>query len=72
LRGVLYECGNHFDKIGEIGLKPALVEHWLATFIVTCTLGRAVSLNQIPRALLSFVTNLRLFEKPYYVTGHVG
>jgi len=32
--------GNHLDKIGEIGLKPALVEkRWLATFIMICRLG---------------------------------
>jgi len=32
--------GNHFDKIGETGLKPALVDkRWLATFIMTCKLG---------------------------------
>jgi len=31
----LYRCGTHFDKIGQIGLKSALVEHWLATFTVT-------------------------------------
>jgi len=38
--------GNHLDKIGEIGLKAALVEkRWLATFIMICKLdlvqGRA-------------------------------
>jgi len=38
--------GNHLDKIGEIDLKPALVEkRWLATFIMICKLdlvqGRA-------------------------------
>jgi len=38
---------THFDKVGEIGLKPALVEHWLATFIMTCKLGLAVRLDQI-------------------------
>jgi len=28
------------DKIGETGLKPALVENrWLATFIMICKLG---------------------------------
>jgi len=32
--------GNHLDKIGEIGLNPALVEkRWLATFIMICKLG---------------------------------
>jgi len=32
--------GNHFDKIGEIGLKQALVEkRWLGTFIMICKLG---------------------------------
>jgi len=32
--------GNHLDKIGEIDLKPALVEKcWLATFIMICKLG---------------------------------
>jgi len=32
--------GNHLDKIGEIGLKPALVDkRWLATFIMICKLG---------------------------------
>jgi len=31
---------NHLDKIGEIALKPALVEkRWLATFIMICKLG---------------------------------
>jgi len=48
--GALYRCGNHFDKIGEIGLKPALVEHWLATFIVTCKHGVAIGLDQITPA----------------------
>jgi len=33
-------CGNHLDKVGEIGLKPALVEkRWLATFIMIYKLG---------------------------------
>jgi len=32
------------------GLKSALVEHWLATFIVTCKLGLAVRFDQINRA----------------------
>jgi len=75
LPGALYRCGNYFD-IGEIGLKPALVEHWLANSIVTCKLGLAVRLDQITRALyyylLSFVTNLRLLGKLYYETGEVG
>jgi len=32
--------GNHLDKLGEIGLKPALVEkRWFATFIMICKLG---------------------------------
>ena len=32
--------GNHLDKIGEIGLKPAIVEkRWLATFIMISKLG---------------------------------
>jgi len=33
---------NRFDKIGEIGPKPALVEkRWLVTFIMICKLGLA-------------------------------
>ena len=33
--------GNHLDKIGEIGLKPAIVEkRWLATFIMISILGQ--------------------------------
>jgi len=40
LYGVLLMSGNHLDKIGEIGLKPAFVEKlWLATFIMICKLG---------------------------------
>jgi len=35
---ILYRCGTRFDIIG---LKPALVEHWLATFIVTSKHGLA-------------------------------
>jgi len=31
---------NHLDKIGEIGLKPVLVEkRWLATFTMIFKLG---------------------------------
>ena len=40
LHGALSRSGNHLDKIGGIGLKPALVEkRWLATFIMICKLG---------------------------------
>jgi len=40
LHGALSRAGNHLDKIGEIGLKPALAEkHWLATLITICKLG---------------------------------
>jgi len=42
--------GTEFDKIGEIGLKPAVAEHWFATFIVACNLGPAVRLDHITRA----------------------
>jgi len=32
--------GNHLDKTGETGLKPAFVgKRWLATFIMICKLG---------------------------------
>ena len=34
-------CDLYFDKIRQIHLKPALVEHWLAIFVVTCKLGLA-------------------------------
>jgi len=46
----LYRCGIYFDKIGEISLTPALVEHWLATFIVACILGLSVRFDKITRA----------------------
>jgi len=76
LLGALYRCRTHFDKIGKIVLKAALVEHWHATFIVTCKFGLAVRLDQITRAycyyLLSFLTNIGLFGKVYYETGQVG
>jgi len=39
----LCRCWTHFDKIGQIGLKPA-------TFIVTCKPGLAVGLDEITRA----------------------
>jgi len=40
LHRALLRSGNHFDKTGEIGLKPALVEkRWLATFIMICKPG---------------------------------
>jgi len=40
LHGALLRSGNHLDKIGEIGLKPALVEkRWLATYIMICQVG---------------------------------
>ena len=40
MHGALLMSGNHLDKIGEIGLKPALVEkRWLPTFIMICKLG---------------------------------
>jgi len=33
---------DHFDKIAEIGLKPALLEkHWLEAIIMTCKLSLA-------------------------------
>jgi len=39
LHGALLMSWNHLDKIGEIGLKLALVEkRWLATFIMICKL----------------------------------
>jgi len=35
--------GTYFDKVGQIGLRPALVgKRWLAAFIVTCKLGLVV------------------------------
>ena len=40
LHGALLMSGNHLDEIGEIGLKPALVEkRWLATYIMICQVG---------------------------------
>jgi len=40
LHGALLRSGNHLDRIGEIGLKPLLVEkRWLATFIMIGKLG---------------------------------
>jgi len=40
LHGALLMSGNHLDKIGEVGLKPALVEkRWLSTFIMIFKLG---------------------------------
>jgi len=67
LRGALYRCGTHFD---EIGLKSTLIEHWLATFIMTCKLGLAGRLDQITRTyrvlLLAFVANTRICGKVYY------
>jgi len=40
LHGALLMSGNHLNKTGETGLKPALVEkRWLATFIMICKLG---------------------------------
>jgi len=48
LRGVLYRCGTHLDKIRQIGLKLALVEKCsLAAFIVACTLDLAVGVLPI-------------------------
>jgi len=49
-RRALYKCGTHFDKICQIGLKPDLVVHWLATSIVTCKYGLAIGIDQITRA----------------------
>jgi len=43
LAWALYRCGARFDKIG---LKLTLVEHWLATFIVTSKFGLVVDQNQ--------------------------
>ena len=40
LHGALLRSGNLLDKIGETGLKPALLEkRWLATLIMICKLG---------------------------------
>jgi len=40
MHGALLMSWNNLDKIGEIGLKPVLVEkRWLAAFIMICKLG---------------------------------
>jgi len=42
---------DHFDQVGQIGLKLAVDEKcWLAAFIVTCKLGLAVGVLPIPPA----------------------
>jgi len=54
----LLRSGNHLDKIGEIGLKPALAEkRWLATLMLsTCgAKGSVMTAKQTPRCASVYV-----------------
>jgi len=54
-------CGTRFDKVGQIGLKPALVNKncWLAASIATYKLGLVVGLDFFQLRVQNVIAYLR-------------